>query len=68
MYLAKITSLDQLIPITYILFLTKMQKRQIPEKGSALIEKRYHNQLKRCQNDGYIDTMQGFVDSFGTIR
>jgi len=43
MYLAKITSLDQLIPITYILFLTKMQKRQIPEKGFALIEKRYHN-------------------------
>jgi len=25
-YLAKTTSLDQLIPITYIVFLTKMQK------------------------------------------
>ena len=37
-YLAKTTSLDQLIPITYILFLTKMQKRQTLLKRFALIE------------------------------
>jgi hypothetical protein len=30
---------------TYILFLTKMQKRQTPEKGFALFEKRYHKNL-----------------------
>jgi len=30
------------IPSTYIVFLTKLQKRQIPEKRFALIEKRYH--------------------------
>jgi hypothetical protein len=35
-------------------FTSKLQKRQTPEKGFALIGKRYHNQLKRCQNDGYI--------------
>jgi len=28
--------------ITYILFLTEMQKRQIPSNGFALLEKRYH--------------------------
>jgi len=37
-YLAKTTSLDQLIPITYIVFVTKMQKRQTPEKGFALFK------------------------------
>jgi len=31
-----------------------MQKRQTLEKGSAFIRKRYHNQLKRCQNSRYI--------------
>jgi len=31
-----------------------MQKRQIPLEEFALTEQRYHNQLKRCQNDGYI--------------
>jgi hypothetical protein len=30
------------ILITYIVFLTKMQKRQIPEKRFTLIGKRYH--------------------------
>jgi len=37
-YLAKITSLDQLIPNTYIVFLTKLQKGQIPQNGSALFK------------------------------
>ena len=37
-YLAKITGSSISTSITYILFLTKMQKRQIPEKGSAPIE------------------------------
>jgi hypothetical protein len=53
-YLASTTSLRMAISITYILLLTKLQKSQIPEKGSAPIEKRYHNQVKRCQNSGYI--------------
>ena len=35
-------------------FTSKLQKRQSLENGFALIGKRYHNQLKRCQNDGYI--------------
>ena len=42
-FLAKTTSLDQLIPITYILFLTNLQKRQTLRNGFAPIEKRYHN-------------------------
>jgi hypothetical protein len=53
-YLAKTTSPSISISITYIVFVTKMQKRQIPGKGSASVEKRYHNQLKRCQNERYI--------------
>ena len=36
-YLAKTTGQSTSISITYILFLTKLQKRQIPEKGFALI-------------------------------
>ena len=38
MYLAKTTSLDQLIPIIYILFLTEMQKRKTLLKGFALLK------------------------------
>jgi hypothetical protein len=53
-YLASTTGSSISISITYILFLTKLQKGQTPEKRFALIEKRYHNQLKRCQNSGYI--------------
>ena len=37
-YLAKTTSPSISISITYILFLTKMQKRQTLEKGFALLE------------------------------
>jgi len=33
------------IPSTYIVFVTKMQKRQTRWNGFALIGKRYHNQL-----------------------
>jgi hypothetical protein len=36
-----------------------LQKRQTPEKGFALNGKRYHNQLKRCQNIGYIAGIKG---------
>ena len=53
-YLAINTGSSISISITYIVFVTKMQKKQTPEKEFAPIEKRYHNQLKRCQNDGYI--------------
>jgi hypothetical protein len=35
---AKTTDSSTSISSTYILFLTEMQKRQIPEKGFALIE------------------------------
>jgi hypothetical protein len=38
MYLASTTGSSTSISSTYILFLTKMQKRQIPEKGFAPIE------------------------------
>ena len=37
-FLAKTTSLDQLIPITYILFLTKLQKKTNPRKRFALLK------------------------------
>ena len=37
-YLASTTGLGISISITYILFLTKMQKRQTPAKGFALFE------------------------------
>jgi len=33
-------------PITYIVKTTKMQKRQIPGNGFALIEKRYHKKFE----------------------
>ena len=36
--LPKTTSLDQLIPITYIVFLTKLQKRQTLQDGFALFK------------------------------
>jgi hypothetical protein len=38
-YLAKTAGSSILISSTYIVFFTKMQKRQTPEKGFALIEK-----------------------------
>jgi len=41
-YLAKITGPSTSISITYIVFLTKLQKRQTQRNGFALIEKRYH--------------------------
>jgi len=31
-------------------------------KKSALIEKRYHNQLKRCQNERYIPGIQSMYN------
>ena len=45
-YLAKTTTRSHFMLITYIVFLTEMQKRQIPEKGFALIEKRYHKYFR----------------------
>jgi hypothetical protein len=41
-YLAKTKGLSTSISSTYILFLTKLQKRQTLLKGFALIKKRYH--------------------------
>ena len=40
MYLAITTGSSTSISITYIAFLTEMQKRQTPEKGFALHQKR----------------------------
>jgi hypothetical protein len=57
-YLAKSTTRSKFRLITYIAFVTKMQKRQTPEKRFTLIGKRYHNQLKRCQNERYIADIQ----------
>jgi hypothetical protein len=42
-YLAKTTGSSISISVTYIVFLTKMQKGQIPLEEFALIKKRYHN-------------------------
>jgi hypothetical protein len=42
-YLAKSTSSNISISITYIVFLTKLQKKANSEKGFSQIEKRYHN-------------------------
>ena len=53
-HLAKTKGSSISTSITYIAFVTKLQKRQIPEKRFALIKKRYHNQLNRCWNDRYI--------------
>jgi hypothetical protein len=41
-YLAILTGSSISISITYIVFVTKMQKRQIPLEEFALIKKRYH--------------------------
>jgi hypothetical protein len=41
-HLAKTTGLSISILMTYILFLTELQKRQVPENGLAPVEKRYH--------------------------
>ena len=45
---------DYIYPISY-----KIAKKQIPQNGSALTEKRYHNQVKRCQNERYIAEITG---------
>jgi len=42
-YLTSTTGSNTLHSNTDILFLTKLQKSQIPEKGFAQIKKRYHN-------------------------
>ena len=38
MYLAKTTTRSQFVLITYIVFLTEMQKRQTPEKRFTLLK------------------------------
>ena len=53
-YLASTTSSSISILITYIVFVTKMQKRQTLRNGFAFIRKRYHNFWIHFQNDGYI--------------
>ena len=47
-FLAKTTTRSQFVLITYILFLTILQKRQILLKEFALIKKRYHRFLTHC--------------------
>ena len=42
-FLASTTGSSTSIPSTYIVFLTKMQKRQTLRNGFAFIRKRYHN-------------------------
>jgi hypothetical protein len=42
-FLAISTTRSKFRLITYIAFVTKMQKRQTPEKRFTLIGKRYHN-------------------------
>jgi len=42
-YLAKTKGQSISISSTYIVFVTKMQKRQIPKKRFALFESGYHN-------------------------
>jgi len=45
-YLAINTGSSTSISNTYILFLTKLQKKYIPEKGFAPIEKRYYKNFE----------------------
>jgi len=47
-YLAKTTTRSHFVVITYIVFLTKLQKRQTPHKEFALFEKRYHRFWSHC--------------------
>jgi hypothetical protein len=53
-YLAKTTTRSQFMLITYILFLTKWQKRQIPDKGFAHFEKTISQLFKQLLDRGYI--------------
>jgi hypothetical protein len=46
MFLAKTKGQSILISSTYILFLTEMQKRQIPDKGFAHFEKTMSQQFQ----------------------
>jgi len=60
-YLAKTKGQSISIASTYILFLTKLQKRVNPAKQICPLKKRYHNQLSRRQNDGYIAGIKGWI-------
>jgi hypothetical protein len=47
-FLAKTAGPSISISNTYIVFYTKLQKRQTPENRFALYEKRYHRFLTHC--------------------
>jgi hypothetical protein len=53
-YLAKTKGQIISISSTYILFVTKLQKRQIPDKGFAHFEKTISQVLNQSQNLEYI--------------
>ena len=53
-YLAINTTWSQFLLITYIVFLTKMQKRQTLWNGFTLIGKRYHNFWRPLSDSRYI--------------
>jgi len=53
-YLASTTGSSTSIPSTYIVFVTKMQKRQTRWNGFALSKKRYHNFWTGFWDYGYI--------------
>jgi len=61
-YLAKSTTWNQFLLIAYIVFLTKLQKRQIPENGFALIEKTISQVLNQSQNLEYIADIGSFAE------
>jgi len=46
-------SVNSLRSVHISYFLQNCKKRQTRRNGFALFEKRYHNQLKRCQNERY---------------
>jgi len=58
-HLAKTKGSSISTSITYIAFVTKLQKRQIPEKRFALIKKRYHNYLRPPSDSRYIAVNTG---------
>jgi hypothetical protein len=61
MYLAINTGSSVSTSSTYILFLTKMQKKANSENGSVFIRKRYHNQLNRPYIYRYIAEIKGRI-------
>jgi len=57
-YLAILTGSNISILITYIVFVTKMQKRQTPEKGFALLKNDITNNLRSQKPVIYSETVE----------